>query len=58
MFQNIGRGPDARSGHAMASIGSKVYVVGGERSTPFLDDFNSIYVLDTGKFSHHWHAKF
>ena len=57
MFQNEGYGPAARSRNAMASIGSKVYIV-GELSTPLGDNSNSVYILDTGKFSHHGHAKF
>jgi hypothetical protein len=35
----------------MASIGSKLYVLGGIPSTSFWD--SSIYVLDTRKFDHH-----
>ncbi|KAG6890737.1 hypothetical protein C0992_013120 [Termitomyces sp. T32_za158] len=32
MFQNMGPAPSGRSGHAMASVNSKVYVLGGESS--------------------------
>lgn len=49
MFQNMGPAPSGRSGHAMASIGSKVYVLGGESSVAptKTDDPNIIHVLDT-----------
>lgn len=49
MFQNMGPSPSGRSGHAMASIGSKVFVLGGESSfAPTKpDDPNVIHVLDT-----------
>ena len=51
MFQNMGVPPSGRSGHAMASIGSKVFVVGGESFAPSKgDDPNVIYVLDTSQY--------
>ena len=48
MFQNMGPAPSARSGHAMASMGSRVFVLGGESFTPSRgDDHGIIHVLDT-----------
>jgi hypothetical protein len=50
MFQNMGPTPAGRSGHAMASIGSKIYLVGGESFAPTKgEDSNVIHVLDTSK---------
>lgn len=46
----MGPSPSGRSGHAMASIGSKVYVVGGESFAPLRgEDPNVIHVLDTSE---------
>ncbi|KAH7885957.1 hypothetical protein F5I97DRAFT_1808782 [Phlebopus sp. FC_14] len=48
MFQNMGPAPSGRSGHAMASMGSRVFVLGGESFTPTKgDDHGIIHVLDT-----------
>ncbi|KIY66021.1 hypothetical protein CYLTODRAFT_399414 [Cylindrobasidium torrendii FP15055 ss-10] len=48
MFQNMGPQPTGRSGHAMAAVGSRVFVLGGESSTPATaEDANAIHVLDT-----------
>ncbi|KIJ65005.1 hypothetical protein HYDPIDRAFT_27741 [Hydnomerulius pinastri MD-312] len=48
MFQNMGPAPSGRSGHAMASMGSRVFVLGGESFTPTRgDDHGIIHVLDT-----------
>jgi len=52
MFQNMGPSPTGRSGHAMASIGTKVFVVGGESFAPARpDDPNVIHILDTSQRS-------
>ena len=51
MFQNMGPSPSGRSGHAMASIGTKVYVLGGESFSPSKsDDPNFTHVLDTSAY--------
>ena len=51
MFQNMGPSPSGRSGHAMASIGTKVYVLGGESFSPSKSDDPSItHVLDTSAY--------
>ena len=44
----MGPAPSFRSGHAMASVGMRVFVLGGESSskTPS-DDPNLVHVLDT-----------
>ncbi|KIK70799.1 hypothetical protein GYMLUDRAFT_66014 [Collybiopsis luxurians FD-317 M1] len=48
MFQNMGPAPSGRSGHAMASIGPRVFVLGGESFTPSKpEDANFVHVLDT-----------
>ncbi|KAF8640758.1 hypothetical protein AX17_000408 [Amanita inopinata Kibby_2008] len=48
MFQNMGPAPSGRSGHSMASTGTKVYVLGGESfSPPKGDEANTFHVLDT-----------
>ncbi|KAJ7630754.1 hypothetical protein FB45DRAFT_833493 [Roridomyces roridus] len=48
MFQNMGPSPTGRSGHAMAAVGTKVYVLGGESFTPSkTDDYSLVHVLDT-----------
>ncbi|KAJ3750623.1 hypothetical protein DFH05DRAFT_1518765 [Lentinula detonsa] len=48
MFQNMGPAPSGRSGHAMASLGNRVFVLGGESFTPSKpEDANFIHVLDT-----------
>ncbi|KDQ63357.1 hypothetical protein JAAARDRAFT_375900 [Jaapia argillacea MUCL 33604] len=48
MFQNMGPSPSGRSGHAMASLGTRVFVLGGEAYTPSkTDDPSVIHVLDT-----------
>jgi hypothetical protein len=53
MFQNMGPTPAGRSGHAMASIGSMIYLVGGESFAPTKgEDPNVIHVLNTSKIIH------
>ncbi|KDR85383.1 hypothetical protein GALMADRAFT_1324087 [Galerina marginata CBS 339.88] len=48
MFQNMGPSPSGRSGHAMASIGTKVFVLGGESFSPSKsDDPNFTHTLET-----------
>jgi N-acetylneuraminic acid mutarotase len=48
MFQNMGPAPSGRSGHAMASIGARVFVLGGESFTPTKpEEANYVHVLDT-----------
>ena len=51
MFQNMGPSPTGRSGHAMASVGTRVFVLGGESFTPTkTDDPSLIHVLDTSPY--------
>jgi len=48
MFQNMGPSPSGRSGHAMSSIGTRVFVLGGESFTPAKqEDYGTVHVLDT-----------
>ena len=51
MFQNMGPSPSGRSGHAMASNGARVFVLGGESSAGAqADEAALIHVLDTSMF--------
>ncbi|KAI0027318.1 hypothetical protein K488DRAFT_61970 [Vararia minispora EC-137] len=48
MFQNMGPSPSGRSGHAMASFGPRVFVLGGESyENQQQDEPAVIHVLDT-----------
>ena len=48
MFQNMGPAPSVRSGHRMATVGTRVFVLGGVSSVPGqTDDSSIIHVLDT-----------
>ncbi|KAI9461164.1 hypothetical protein F5148DRAFT_1286680 [Russula earlei] len=49
-FPNIGPSPSGRSGHAMASNGSRVFVLGGESSIGAQSTF--IHVLDTRRIKY------
>lgn len=50
----MGTTPSGRSGHAMASMGSKIFVLGGESFVPFkTDDPDLIYVLDSSQYHTH-----
>ncbi|KAE9387930.1 galactose oxidase [Gymnopus androsaceus JB14] len=51
IFQNMGPAPSGRSGHAMASIGARVFVLGGESFTPTEpEEANYVHVLDTSTY--------
>ena len=51
MFQNMGPAPSVRSGHRMAAVGSRVFVLGGESSVSGpTDDPTIIQVLDTSTY--------
>ncbi|KAH8930018.1 hypothetical protein BT69DRAFT_1047600 [Atractiella rhizophila] len=53
MFQNMGPNPSGRSGHAMATWQSKVFVLGGESYTSKkMDDPSFVHVLDTAKIKY------
>lgn len=48
----MGPAPTVRSGHSMAAVGTRVFVLGGESSAPGqLDDPTIVHVLDTSKLS-------
>lgn len=50
MFQNMGPAPSVRSGHRMAAVGTRIFVLGGESSsTGPSDDPTVIHVLDTSQ---------
>ncbi|KAF8492379.1 hypothetical protein F5888DRAFT_910078 [Russula emetica] len=50
-FQDIGSGPSGRSRHAMASDGTRVFVLGGELSPGAqVDEAKLIHVLDTSMY--------
>ena len=49
MFQNMGPAPSPRSGHAMASMGSQVFVLGGQSvDSEKPENSASVHVLNTG----------
>lgn len=54
MFQKMGPAPSPRLGHAMASMGSRVFVLGGlDEVSPALtgsEDSSFIHILDTSQF--------
>lgn len=50
MFQHMGPTPSGRSGHAMASWGPKVFVLGGESYNGVSYDPNFVNILDTGQW--------
>ncbi|RDB28536.1 Tip elongation aberrant protein 1 [Hypsizygus marmoreus] len=53
MFQNMGPSPSGRSGHAMASVGAQVYVLGGESLSPSkTEDHTLVHVLDTSQIKY------
>lgn len=47
-FQNMGPGPSPRSGHALCTVGKRIYVVGGEGASSRGDE-QKAYILDTSK---------
>jgi hypothetical protein len=48
----MGPSPSGRSGHAMASVGHRIYVLGGESFSPSeTDDPGLVHVLDTSAYS-------
>ena len=50
MFQNMGPEPAPRSGHGMAAVGSKVYVLGGvseDQLSANGKDASVMYILET-----------
>ncbi|KAF4577500.1 Negative regulator of mitotic exit [Pleurotus pulmonarius] len=66
MFKNMGPGPSARWGNAMASVGSKVVALGGELPTPGSEklntgvganDTNAVHILDTARITYPPHHK-
>ena len=47
----MGPSPSARSGHAMASVDGKVFVLGGYPAMPSkTEDHSVIHILDTSSF--------
>ena len=56
MFQNMGPQPSPLSGHAMASIGPRVFVLGGfgaQFINPAGPDDPTVHVLDTSSYFIH-----
>ena len=53
MFQKMGPAPSPRSGHAMASMGSRVFVLGGlggeSMNSQKPEDPTVVHVLDTSE---------
>ncbi|KAJ7742168.1 hypothetical protein DFH07DRAFT_980587, partial [Mycena maculata] len=53
MFQNMEPSPSGHSGHAMATVGTKVYMLGGESFIPSeTDDSGLVHVLDTSQIKY------
>jgi hypothetical protein len=48
-FHNVGQSPHRRSGHAMASDGTHVFVLGGN-SVAQVDDLSLIHVFNTSMY--------
>jgi hypothetical protein len=49
-FQNMGSSPPKRSCHAMASDGTRVFVLGGRSGTIWVDEISLIHFFDTGMY--------
>jgi hypothetical protein len=49
-FQNMGSGPPKRAFHAMASDGTRVFVLGGYSSGARADEISLIHVFDTSMY--------
>jgi hypothetical protein len=53
MFEHMGPSPSARWGHAMASDGTRIFVLGGKSSAIAQgDEAAVIHVLDAGTYFH------
>jgi hypothetical protein len=50
-FNNAGQSPDARMAHAMASDGTRVFVLGGYSEDARADEISLIHVFDTGMYA-------
>src|SRR5712672_2069963 len=49
-FHNVGPSPQGRSGHAMASDGTRVFVLGGYSNSAHAGDTSLIHVFDTSMY--------
>jgi hypothetical protein len=49
-FDNVGQSPHKRSSHAMASDGTRVFVLGGYSGRAWSDKISLIYVFDTSMY--------
>jgi hypothetical protein len=46
-FQNVGPSPHGRSSHAMASDGTRVFVLGGYSKDTRADEISHVHTFDT-----------
>jgi len=51
-FHNVGRSPQGRLAHTMASDGTRVFVLGGYLSGTRANDMSLIHVFDTSMYFH------
>ena len=49
-FQNVGQSPLGRAYHAMASVGTRVFVLGGTAHPALPDEGSHIHVFDTSMY--------
>ncbi len=49
-FQDVGPSPSARGLYAMASVGTRVFVLGGRSGSKPVDEAKPIHVLDTSMY--------
>ena len=49
-FHNVGPSPHGRSSHAMASDGTRVFVLGGSSKGARVDKISLIHVFDTSMY--------
>jgi hypothetical protein len=49
-FHNVGQSPHRRSGHAMVSDGTHVFMLGGSSADAQADDISFIHVFDTSMY--------
>jgi hypothetical protein len=49
-FDNVGSSPHRRSAHAMASDGTRVFLLGGNSKGARADEISSIHVFDTSMY--------
>jgi hypothetical protein len=51
-FHNVGPSPHVRSGHAMVSDGTRVFVLGGYSKGARVDELSLVHGFDTSMYVH------